>query len=420
MKTLRTSMSSNSCAMAISKRRETLRERTSSSIPTVFDARKWGKLRNRQIDRLPRGLLSIAFVTCLATPPYLPRDRTASANNAAILHRAPRTETRDHPSAAADTRFTLASETTVGLHNAYEPAGFKYLAQALDTGTGMIELDVWGETIFHEWKVSHTNPLGNQNNCVHASSADQLYSGSANEDLESCLDNIRLWLGAHPGSGPLIVKIELKAGFSANLGMGPAWLDTSVRNHLGSIVYRPADLLAKPDGGQYATLDEAARAGNWPDRAHLAGKVILEIIPGTFEESNPFDTLGTDVEYSRYLRDLVATGNEGQAQIFPSVHGAAAGDPRDKYTDASIRPWFVVFDGDASAFVRFDTAWYDVNHYLVLMTDAQNVAPAISTTNPSEAEARARVTQLAAAHATVVSSDWRSLPGVQSLVPPRG
>ncbi|MFF4652362.1 phosphatidylinositol-specific phospholipase C domain-containing protein [Streptomyces sp. NPDC001380] len=323
---------------------------------------------------------------------------------------------------AADTgTLPLASATTVGLHNTYDPAAFGFLAQALDTGTGMVELDAWTDTVTHEWKVSHSNPLGNKNNCVAAATPDRLYTGGANKDLESCLDDIRVWLGAHPGSGPLLVKLELKQGFAANRGMGPAQLDALVAAHLGPAVLRPADLLARPGGGAYATLDEAARAGNWPARAQLAGRVLVDVIPGTVEESNPFDTLHTDVEYARHLRDLAAAGRIGEAQVFPAVHGAAPGDPRTKYSDASLRPWFAVFDGDASSYASgTDTGWYDRNHYLLVMTDAQNVSPAISATDPAAGQARARTQQLAAAHASVVSSDWRHLPEVQSLVLPRG
>ncbi|MER8104226.1 phosphatidylinositol-specific phospholipase C domain-containing protein [Kitasatospora sp. NPDC094016] len=324
-------------------------------------------------------------------------------------------------SGPADLPF--GSATTVGLHNTYDPAAYPYLAQGLDTGTGMIELDIWTDIVTKEWKVSHSNPLGNSNNCTAASTPAQLYSGGANKNLENCLDDVRVWLGAHPGAGPLVVKLELKAGFSANLGMGPTELDALIAAHLGPAVLRPADLLAKPGGGSYAGVDEAVRAGNWPSRAALAGKVLLYAIPGTVEESNPFDTLHTDVEYGRHLRDLAAAGRIGDAQLFPAVHGAKAGDPRAAYTgaDAGIRPWFVVFDGDAATYLNgVDTEWYDRSHYLLVMTDAHNVAPAISATDPTADQARARTEQLARAHASIVSSDWRKLPAVQSLALPRG
>jgi hypothetical protein len=323
--------------------------------------------------------------------------------------------------ASADTGPTLAQATTVGIHNTYDQAAFPYLANALDTGTSMIELDVWDDVFTHEWKVSHDSLTSNSNNCVAATSASQLYTGGTNKDLEQCLDDVRLWLGAHPGHPPLTIKLELKAGFQNNLGLGPAVLDSSIRAHLGDLVFTPADLLAKPGGGTYGSLDEAARANNWPSRSALAGKVILEVIPGTVEQSNPTDTLWTDVEYAQYLRGLAAAGTLSQAQVFPSVLGAASGDPRARYSDTTLRPWFVVFDGDAATYANgIDTSWYDTNHYYLIMTDAQNVSPALSDTSPTLQQAQDRVALLATKHASVVSCDWTGLPQVLGEVLPRG
>jgi hypothetical protein len=317
--------------------------------------------------------------------------------------------------AATPADVRVSQTTTVGLHNTYEPATFPYLAQALDEHPGLIELDVWDDVVTREWKVSHSNPLGNANNCVAASTPAQLYSGGTNKNLEYCLDNIRLWLAAHPGTGPLVLKIEMKAGFSSRTNQGPAQLDAAIATHLGSAVFKPADLR-----GGYASLDQAARANAWPTRAQLAGKVIIEIIPGTAEEGNPTDTLWTDVEYATYLKGLAAAGNLSRAQVFPAVHNAQSGDPRTRYGDASLRPWFVVFDGDATQYVTtgINTSWYDTNHYLLVMTDAQNVPPAVS--NGDVAAARARVAALAAAHASVASADWATMPQVVGSVVARG
>jgi hypothetical protein len=311
----------------------------------------------------------------------------------------------------------LSHATVVGVHNTYNQAGFPYLADALDAGASMIELDTWVDIFGTHWKVSHSNPFGNGNNCVDAASPADLYRGSANKDLGSCLDDVKYWLAAHPGAGPLYVKLEMKEGFNQTFGMGPAALDALINAHLGSLVYRPADLL----GGTYPDLDSAARADAWPSRAALAGRVVLYAIPGTVELNNPFDTLHTDVEYATYLKNLAAAGRVSQAAVFPSVLGAAAGDPRGQYSDASIKPWFVVFDGDANTYVTsVDTSWYAANHYILIMTDAQNVAPALSDTTPSVADAQARVALLAAHHASVVSCDRTGLPAVLSEVLPRG
>jgi hypothetical protein len=319
------------------------------------------------------------------------------------------------PAGAAGPTSKVSAVTTVGVHNAYERGTYAYLAQALDARPGLIELDVWSNVITREWKVSHSDPLGNNNNCVAATSAAQLYTGSGNKNLEYCLDNIRLWLGAHPDAGPLYLKLELKAGFSGRTNQGPAQLDATIAARLGSAVFKPADLL-----GSYPTLDQAARANAWPTRQQLAGKVIIEAIPGTVEESNPTDTLWTDIEYAQYLRDLAATGNLARAQIFPAVHRAQTGDPRNRYSDMTIRPWFVAFDGDATAYVTggIDTSWYGVNHYLLVMTDAQNVPPAVGPTDLPGA--RARVAALATAHASVASADWAALPDLLDDVLDRG
>ncbi|HKT04548.1 MAG TPA: hypothetical protein VJT31_33955 [Rugosimonospora sp.] len=322
------------------------------------------------------------------------------------------------PAGAASTgTLGLSHASTVGIHNTYNKSDYTYLAQALDAGASMIELDVWDDILTNHWRVSHSNPLGNDNNCVAASGAADIYTGDRNQNLGSCLADIRWWLAAHPSAGPVYVKIEMKAGFDNSAGMGPDEFDSYVSGNTGGAVFRPADLL----GSSYATPDAAATADAWPTRSALAGKMIIYLIPGTVELSNPTDTLHTDVEYASYLRDLKAAGTLGNAMAFPAVLGATTGDPRTQYPDSTIRPWFVFFDGDAATYVSsVDTSWYDTNHYILVMTDAQNVSPALSDTSPSVADAQARVAQLAADHASVVSCDWYGLPTVLAEVLTRG
>jgi hypothetical protein len=318
--------------------------------------------------------------------------------------------------AADPNSLPLSQVSVTGVHNTYNNPSYPFLAQALDAGTGMVELDTWTDVFTQEWKVSHDSPTGNSNNCVNATTAADLETGGANKDLGSCLDDIRVWLGAHPTAGPIVIKVELKDGFEANLGMGPSQFDSLVSAHLGSALFRPANLL-----GSFPTLDAAAKANAWPTRAALAGKAIVYIIPGTVELANPFDTLHTDVEYATYLKNLAAAGKISQATTFPAVLGATSGDPRTQYSDTTIRPWFVFFDGDAATYVNgIDTSFYSTNHYLLTMTDAQNVTPALSDTTPTVADAQARVAQLAADHASIVSSDWSALPTVLATVQPRG
>ncbi|MBW1599955.1 hypothetical protein HPT28_23555 [Streptomyces sp. JJ38] len=348
--------------------------------------------------RIPSCLAAAAFSTVLVAAP-------AHAGSPADL-----------PVSDADA-LSYALSTGVGVHNAYEQSRYPYLADALDSGAAMLELDVWTNGFGFGWRVAHDTPFWNQNNCVAADTAAELRTNSRNQDLAGCLSDLRAWHEANPGHRPVLLKLEMKDGFNGTGGRGPAAFDALVARELGDALFRPADLL-----GGHATLDAAARAGAWPGRDAMAGKFIIHLIPGTLEQDNPFDTLWTDVEYARHLRALKAEGAIERAVAFPAVHHAVSGDPRTRYEDAGLRPWFVVFDGDAATYAAgaVDTGWYARNGYLLVMTNAHAVPPAIDAVNPTEAEARARVERLAEAHASVVSSDWTSLPRVLSTVLPRG
>ncbi|MFE9252552.1 phosphatidylinositol-specific phospholipase C domain-containing protein [Streptomyces sp. NPDC007088] len=310
-----------------------------------------------------------------------------------------------------------SSTTGVGVHNAYEKDKYPYLADALDSGAGMLELDVWTNALGSSWRVSHGNPLGNDNNCENARGPAELRTKARNQSLAGCLADIRSWHDAHPGHRPVLLKMELKDGFLATRQRGPAELDALLRERLGDALYTPGQL-----AGTSPDLDTAVRERGWPTRSALAGKFVVELIPGTVEEGNPLDTLWTDEEYARHLRTLSAAGRLDEAAAFPAVHRAGAGDPRGRYADASLRPWFVLFDGDAATYTNgtIDLRWYVDRNYLLVMTDAQNVAPAIDGVHPTEAQARDRLALLARAGASVVSADWYPLPAVLSTVVPRG
>ncbi|MFG2604875.1 phosphatidylinositol-specific phospholipase C domain-containing protein [Streptomyces sp. NPDC048514] len=307
---------------------------------------------------------------------------------------------------AASPRFS--GTTAIGTHNAYDKAKYTYFAQALDSGASLLELDVYVDSITHRWRVSHSNPFGDNNNCEAAKTPAELYSKSRDQDLGSCLDNIAAWNQLHPDHPPIVFKVEMKVGFNDRAGMGPDEFDTLVSRKLGSSVYKPADLL----GGSYDSLDAAARADAWPSRDSLKGRFLFELIPGTVEQSNPFDHYWTDEEYGDHLRDLYAAGNIPAAQAFPAVLGAENGDPRAGRYDASIRPWFVFFDGDAASYVNggYDTSFYSANRYVLIMTGADGVSPAISSTAPTDAEVAARLALLAKDHASFITSDWSAKP----------
>ena len=106
----------------------------------------------------------------------------------------------------------------------------------------------------------------------------------------------------------------------------------------------------------------------------------MEIIPGTVEQAVEPSSTWVDVVYAQHLLDLYNSGSIANAAVFPSVLGAQTGDPRARYSNTALRPWFVVFDGDAGTWVNDgNTQWYDTNHYLAVVTDAEDVSPALST-----------------------------------------
>lgn len=293
---------------------------------------------------------------------------------------------------------TLGEVAISGLHNSYQRSAFARLSNALALQPGMIEIDVW--TTFSAWTVAHDQPFLNDNNCTST-------SGAVNQGLRTCVDNIAAWHAANPGHKPLLIKLELKVGFQDDQGVGPDELDAVFSSRLGSAMYRPADLMR----GVHATPDAAARANAWGEAEALRGRVILLVLKGTAEN----DSLPTDIEYARHLQ-----ANPTTAVGFPFVHdGVATADPRTRY-DATLRPWFVVFDGAATSFAALTAAqraFYSNNRYLVVATDSHAVAPPLSRTNPTTAQAQARLALLGCAGASVASADWYTVPGWHLTVP---
>jgi len=294
---------------------------------------------------------------------------------------------------------TLGEVTISGLHNTYQRSAFARLSNALALQPGLIELDVW--TTFSAWTVAHDQPFWNDNNCTST-------SGAVNQGLRTCVDNIAAWHNANPGHKPLLIKLELKAGFQDDQGYGPDELDAVFRTRLGAAMYRPFDLMR---GGAYATPDAAARANAWGEAEALRGRVILLVLKGTAEN----DSLPTDIEYARYLR-----ANPSTAVGFPFVHNGVAGsDPRARY-ESTLRPWFVVFDGAATSFASLTAAqraFYSGNRYLVVTTGAHAVAPALSQTSPTTQQAVDRLRLLGCYGASVASADWYAVPGWHLTVP---
>jgi calcium-dependent phosphoinositide phospholipase C len=296
---------------------------------------------------------------------------------------------------------TATGTTAVGLHNSYTQETAPWLVDVLDRDPGMIEIDVWANFFFtNDFQVGH-DP-GNANNCSNATTYEGLRSGSRNQNLAGCLRNLKLWHDHDPNHAPMVVKVEMKNGFDGRAGFGVTQFDALIAGTLGAAnVFSPANL----KGGN-ATPDAAVQANGWPSRASLTGKFVFIVENGTFELQNPFDNYDTDLEVADRLIAANSGGTLASALSFPAINGASATDPRTGDRGGARKPWMVVFDGSATSFAGFGGGPYLGGKYLVVMTDAHNVAPAIDNRAPAAADAQAKVRQLGALGATIVSSDW--------------
>ncbi len=304
---------------------------------------------------------------------------------------------------AAQATPTATGTTAVGLHNSYTQAAAPWLVDVLDRNPGMVEIDVWTNFFgTRDFQVGH-DP-GNANNCSNATTYEGLRAGSRNQNLAGCLRNIRLWHDHNPNHAPLVLKVEMKNGFDGRAGFGVPQFDALLATTLGAAnVFSPANLK-----GGHPDLDTAARAGAWPSRAALAGKFVVIVENGTFELQNPFDNYDTDLEVADRLIAANSGGTLASALSFPAINGASATDPRTGDRGGVRKPWMVAFDGSATSYASYGGGPYLGGHYLVVMTDAHNVAPAIDSRNPAPADAQAKVRQLGGIGATIVSSDWAS------------
>jgi len=296
---------------------------------------------------------------------------------------------------------TATGTTAVGLHNSYTQETAPWLVDVLDRNPGMVEIDVWTNFFFtNDFQVGH-DP-GNANNCSNATTYEGLRSGGRNQNLAGCLRNLKLWHDHNPNHAPLVVKVEMKNGFDGRAGFGVPRFDSLIASTLGAgNVFGPANL----KGGS-ADLDSAVQANGWPSRSSLTGKFIFIVENGTFELQNPFDTYDTDLEVADRLIAANSGGTLASAMSFPAINGASATDPRTGDRGGARKPWMVVFDGSATSFAGFGGGPYLGGKYLVVMTDAHSVPPAIDNRAPAAADAQAKVRQLGALGATIVSSDW--------------
>src|SRR4051794_30307501 len=179
--------------------------------------------------------------------------------------------------------YKLSEVTLIGSHNTYDRENYRFLPDALQHSQA-IELDVYAQPGEYQFIVSHSDLVANHNNCYKPTSPD---AGTRDQDLKSCIEDLWIWHQRFPDHPLVIVKIEPKTGFLGN--STPEELDKQISSNSNpriprENIFRPADLLTRRDGSRFATLDEAARANNWPTMAELRGKFMFEIVPGTAQE----------------------------------------------------------------------------------------------------------------------------------------
>ncbi|MEU6770142.1 Ca2+-dependent phosphoinositide-specific phospholipase C [Streptomyces sp. NPDC046759] len=301
-----------------------------------------------------------------------------------------------------------------GLHNAYDKSKSKSITTGLDLGAHLLEIDTYS-TYGNPggWVVSHSDPLADDDNCTYTTGSGALKTTWENGSLRTCLDDLRAWSDAHPRHDPVYLKLELKWGFRSKAGMGPAQLDQLVAKHLGSgNLFTPADML----GTTYPTPDAAARAGAWPTWNQLRGKFLVYPITGTIENKlagYDLDHLSTEQEYAQHLAGLAAAGRLAEASMWPAMtRPSPNGDPRLVY-DAELRPWFVLFDTQATRWLNdgYAMPWYCRSHYLTVEGSAESVVPTLDDTDPDPAAAARRVEYLAQeGHSSATTFDWMKAP----------
>ncbi|MET8584246.1 Ca2+-dependent phosphoinositide-specific phospholipase C [Streptomyces collinus] len=313
----------------------------------------------------------------------------------------------------------LSEISVSGLHNAYDRSKSKSITTGLDRGAHLLEIDAY--STYGDpggWVVSHSDPLVNDNNCTYTTGSGVFRTTWRNGSLRTCLDDLKAWSDAHPGHDPVYLKLELKWGFRSNAGIGPAQLDRLVANHLGAgNLFTPADMV----GTAYPTLDAAARAGAWPTWNQLRGKFVVFPITGTIENrlaDYKLDNLSTEQEYAQHVADLSAAGRLEEAAMWPAMtRPSPNGDPRLLYS-AALRPWFVIFDTQATHWLNdgYAMSWYCRNHYLTVEGSAESVSPALDDTNPDPTAAAQRVQYLAQqGHSSATTFDWMNTPGAYTL-----
>ncbi|AWG25273.1 phosphatidylinositol-specific phospholipase C1-like protein [Flavobacterium kingsejongi] len=102
---------------------------------------------------------------------------------------------------------------------------------------------------------------------------------SSSLTFEACLQTLQKWSDAHPGHVPVFITLEPKDGSANRFGTQPEKFTPKLFKELDGVIRRVlgSDKLIVPDDvrGNYATLEAAVLAGNWPTMAQAKGKFLF-------------------------------------------------------------------------------------------------------------------------------------------------
>lgn len=211
------------------------------------------------------------------------------------------------PSVHAANATPVAPSTTpfddayfVMQHNTFEHGSS--LAGWLDAGFRSVELDIIDRG---SWENDPKGPYVSH----EASPGDQNCSGTQDR-LGDCLGDLVAWQSAHPGSGPLLVFIDMKAAWDPL----NAWhadevtmLDEKVREILGSRMYTADELYRFATGSPYSGgvgLRQAVSARGWPTMSAIGDRIVVAYTGGKIGLVNQTQGNGIDHTMSRPGRSL--------------------------------------------------------------------------------------------------------------------
>lgn len=205
--------------------------------------------------------------------------------------------------------FLLGLDSLGVIPSEYDPHGIDYFHEPLDVQLGQygvrgLELDIYNDPQGGQYYYRAGKGLCGLN---AASGIDELLQpgfkmihivdfdyNSTNVTFKGGLETVYAWSAAHPNHLPIFINIECKEDVPADVISGLPSLTHSIPYdaaacdamdaEIKSVFGNNLDKVITPDDvrGNYATLEEAVLAGNWPKLSECRGKVVF-IMQGAAE-----------------------------------------------------------------------------------------------------------------------------------------